>query len=325
MQPPYRNAPGSFPPDAAPKPENPRRLGRSRIYSPADLPERLTHWHSPRVNRWERLCVSAGALTIERREASGTATERLEAGEARWIAPGVRWRVTKTRTDTRFEFEVHADSRGQADAPQSLRSELLDEAERVTVADPDAFSARVNELAPGKCYLLDARFDADDSIEQVLSDGRLFWHPLDAGPQGLTALVSRVSHPFDLAEYLGRDHAVIEAALAGTLRGDAEYERWLTATLGRHLAMEEALVFPAYEAAGGREAWVRGLKNEHRYLREYLGRLDQADGRRKFLRLLDGHDEKEERVVYPDILAKLGKRGETLLAQVKTFPLPAAA
>ncbi len=309
-------------PDITPKPEHPRRLGRSRVYTAEDLPERLSHWHSPRVNRWERLCVTAGTLTIERLDATGSAIEKLQAGEAHWIAPGVRWRVAETGPDTRFEFEVHADSLGQADAPQQLRSELLDEAERVTAADSNALFARVKALAPGERCLVETHCEADDSIAQIFGDDTLFWHPLAARSQGITALAARAEHPFDLAEYLGRDHAVIEATLAGTLRGDEEYGRWLAASLARHLAMEEELLFPAYEAAGGRTAWVRGLKNEHRYLRQYLGELHQADGRRKFLRLLDGHDEKEERVVYPDILAHLGDRAEELLIRITTFPVP---
>ncbi|MDN5864695.1 MAG: hemerythrin domain-containing protein [Gammaproteobacteria bacterium] len=294
------------------------------MYTPGDLPKRLVEWHSPRINRWERLCITAGMLAIEMREASGTACERLEAGESRWIAPGVRWRVAETRPDTRFEFEVHADTLGQADAPQTLRSELLDAAGRVTAADSEGLNAWAHELAPGERRVVGGGFELNGSIVHALTDdGRFFWHPLADGPGGFAALIAHAERPFGLAEYLGRDHAVIEAALAGSLRGDGEYKRWLLATLERHLHIEEELLFPAYLEAGGREAWVHGLQNEHKYLRQYLADLDDPGNRRKFLRLLDGHDEKEERVVYPDILEHLGARAAALLVKSKTFPIPA--
>lgn len=310
-------------PEAASKPENPQRLGRSRTYTAKDLPARLTHWHSPRINRWERLSVAAGALAIERLEASGTVAEQLKAGQTCWIAPGVRWRVVETQPATRFEFEVYADSLGQADAPQTLRSELLDDAERVTVPHPDALLTAANTLAPGERRLIELLYSAGDAIARLLCDETLFWHPLTVEAEGLTALIARAEQPFGLAEYLGRDHAVIEAALAGTLRGNETYRRWLDATLERHLHIEERLLFPAYVEAGGNESWVRGLKNEHQHLRQYLGELHEAHGRRKFMRLLDGHDEKEECTVYPDILDHLGDSAETLLAQAKALAVPA--
>lgn len=306
---------------ALPEPESPRRLGRSRVYTPGDLPGRLKRWHSPRVNRWERLRVTAGRLAIERREAAGAARRELPAGESLWIAPGTRWRVADMPAGTRFEFEVHADSRGEAGAPQTLRSELLDDAQRSVAADAGELSLRLEALAPGERRLIEARFAPDDAAMRGLPGERIFWHPLARSGEAFTVLAARAGKPFGLAEYLGRDHAVIEAALAGMLRGNEEHAWWLGATLERHLHIEEELVFPAYLEAGGREAWVRGLKKEHGYLRRYLGGLDDPGNRRKFLRLLDGHDEKEERVVYPDIADRLGERAATLLPRAKTFPI----
>src|SRR5699024_2049921 len=116
---------------------------------------------------------------------------------ARWIAPGVRWRVTEIRPGSRFEFEVHADTLGQADAPQKLRSELLGTVKRVAVADPAALSAVVNRLAPGERRLIEARFAPGDSAAQTLDGRDLFWHPLAATARGFTALVAASEHPFD--------------------------------------------------------------------------------------------------------------------------------
>jgi hypothetical protein len=208
-----------------------------------------------------------------------------------------------------------------------LRESVLSEAAHATVADTADFARRLEGLRAGARLLLRGALRAPvatSAMERAANAGRgtLFWHPLASDASGFSALVVRTAEPVGLADYLGRDHAVIEAALAGALRGDLEALAWLRASLARHLAIEEQCLFPAYVKAGGREAWVRGLENEHRYLRRYLERLDEDDGRRKFLRLLDGHDEKEERVVYPDLLAHLGPRATALLPQVIVFPIP---
>ncbi|MGH8272613.1 MAG: hemerythrin domain-containing protein, partial [Gammaproteobacteria bacterium] len=300
------------------------RLGRSRRYEKADLPERLTHWHSPRVNRWERLYVTAGALNIERLAAAGTVSEYLKRDDTRWIAPGSRWRIARMSADCAFELEIHAEARSAMPESRPLREALLADAARVPLARESELATLVSSLAPGERCLFQGRFDWREMLRTIMreSGGSVFWHPLAEERSGFIALAVRGTGPVGLAEYLGRDHAVIEAALAGTLRGDAESARWLQATLARHLAIEEELLFPAYVAAGGREAWVRGLMNEHKYLREYLDLLAEPDGRRKFLRLLDGHDEKEERVVYPDIIAHLGAAANDLLESAMIFPVP---
>ena len=115
---------------------------------------------------------------------------------------------------------------------------------------------------------------------------------------------------------------MIEAALGGALAGNAEYGGWLRAVLERHLRIEEQMVFPALLAAGGDDHLVRGLLNEHRFLRQYLAELGDPMGRRKFLRLLDGHDEKEECSVYPDVQARIGAGTDALLARALAWPLP---
>lgn len=317
------NAPTAAPPhhDA---PEHPRRLGRSRTYTAADLSDRLRHWHAPRVNRWERVCVTAGPLGIEYLGAGGVSAVILATGDARWFAPGTRWRVADLPADARFEIEVHADVRGQAEAPQPLRSDLLEGATRTRVADADALARLVDGLAPGARRIVEGAFAVDAVPRLIAGRPTLFWHPLGTGIDRFAALVVRGHQPIDLLTYLGRDHAVIEAALGGALSGDVECNAWLRFTLERHLQVEEQIVFPAYLAAGGRAAWAKGLELEHGWLRKYLGELDQPLSRRHFLRLLDGHDEKEERVVYPDILAHVGTGAAALLTSV-TCRLPTDA
>lgn len=306
-------------------PEQSRLLGRPRVCTALDTPGRLRRWHAPRINRWEQLQVTAGTLAIEYLGAGGVTRATLAAGDRRWLASGTRWRVAGLSTDVCFELGIHAAAKGQAEAPQPLRSDLLEAARRVAIADVAGLQAFARALPVGEWRLVEGPF-AVDALPAALPDMRnFFWHPLAAAAGSCSALLARSTQPLDLAAYLGRDHAVIEAALGGMLAGDQECGRWLQATLERHLRIEEALVFPAYLEAGGQEGWVRGLKNEHRYLRQYLSELDQAASRRKFLRLLDGHDEKEECIVYPDVLARLGVRAEALLVRALGCPLTNAA
>lgn len=322
----HPHAPTPSPTDAATtgqdvEPEQARRLGRSRPYTLANLPERLRQWHAPRINRWERLWVTGGTLAIEYLRASGTTNVELAVQDNRWFAPGTRWRVVRMGPDSAFELEIHADSKGKAEAPQHLRSDLLEEAIAVAVADAGALAALLDALPVGERRIVHAGFAPGAWSGPATGAHMLFWHPLAAAPGAFAVLVARSDRPFDLPAYLGRDHAVIEAALGGALAGDVTADGWLRATLERHLRIEEELVFPAYLAAGGREAWVTGLLKEHTYLRQYLGELDQPLSRRRFLRLLDGHDEKEERVIYPDVLAHVGARAEELLDAAIAFPV----
>jgi hypothetical protein len=301
------------------EPEQPRQIGRSRPYTSADIPGRLRQWHAPRINRWERLCVTSGALVIERFGATGVTSTTLTEGDKIWLGPGIRWRVANMDANNCFELEIHADSKGQAEAPQQLRSELLEEAERVVMTDVSAFEALVQALPAGERRIVEGHFDFDELARMPFDTRTLFWHPLERCAGHFIALIGRSTQRFDLAGYLGRDHAVIEAALGGALSGDVEKYQWLRAALERHLHIEEELIFPAYIETGGSQAWVRGLKNEHKYLRQYLCELDQPASRRKFLRLLDGHDEREEQVVYPDVLVHLGERADELLIPAITY------
>lgn len=293
------------PPDAPPT--STRLLGRSRTYTATDLPARLQHWHAPRANRWERLEVLAGILDVQWLDVAGIDVVHLAAGQTRWIAPGSRWCVLAMDAAARFALEVHADQTVAAAAPQRLRADLLDGAPLRTLDAPGDLPSLFAAIADGQSILLRAGFDGFPSMLEAIAagDGALFWHPLADGPTEWAALVGRTPQPASLGDYLGRDHALIEAALAGALRGDPERMRWLQHLLARHLQIEETILFPAWLAAGGREGWVRGLCNEHRQLREHLPRLDDPFSQRRFLLLLDGHDEKEEQVVYPDIMARV--------------------
>lgn len=301
-----------------------RQLGRSRRYTATSLPRRLDHWHAPRANRWERLIVAAGSLEVEWLYADGTTVDTLHAGDVRWIAPGMRWRVAAMDSQASFELEIHADDAAPVSSPQAARTAWFDGVEERHVADGVVLTQLLTDLAPGEHYLLRCDFyPANHLLRNVMTQAAqsLFWHPLDRGPQHLTAFVARAAQPIGLLDYLGRDHALIEVALTGALRGNAEHARWLRASLLRHLSIEEKLLFPAYLKAHGNAGWVRGLCSEHEHLRSGLQNIGQPAGRRRFLLLLDGHDEKEEQIVYPDVLARLADQADALLTEAITYPL----
>jgi tellurite resistance-related uncharacterized protein len=300
-----------------------RHLGRSRRYGAGDLPERLRHWHAPRANRWEFLRVVEGELDTQWLEAAGVATEHLATGDSCWIAPGSRWRIARMSDGAAFELEVHADDTVTPTAPQLRRAALLDAAATATIANPQQLAGQISRVSPGELLLLRSTIDLESPLREAISTsgGTLFWHPLEARADAHVALIGRTVEPAGLAEYLGRDHAVIEAALAGALRGDPERTRWLHNLLARHLMIEEDILFPAYLAAGGRTGWVQGLLNEHKQLRQHLPHLDNADSQRRFVLLLEGHDEKEEQIVYPAIIESIQKDGAAPAHAVVGLPL----
>lgn len=301
-------------------PPQARRLGKSRVYTLADLPPRLREWHAPRINRWERLLVTAGQLTLAiARPPQPQRQLALTAGAVHVMAPGTRWRVCAMDAATRFELEVHAAPKGQAAAPEPLRSAWLERAHRQSLDTCAQLVHFVSDIAYDKWFVADAAFPVTALSRISLPQAHLTWHPLAVTADGFTALLAVRASALDLMSYLQRDHAVIEAALGGALAGHAEHLAWLRYTLERHLVLEESWLFPAYLQAGGRPEWVKGLCHEHQYLRQYLQAFEHADHQRKLLRLLDGHDEKEERVVYPDIMQHLQTESGAILAQAQNL------
>lgn len=312
---------------AHPQPARPRALGRSRLYQRSDVPERLFQWHAPRANRWVRLRIESGRLAVEHLQVEGVERESMQPGDTRWIAPGSRWRIVHMDDAGSFHLEVHADESIEPSAPQPRRAVLLDEATPFAPPTPAALTARLGAMQPGERCLVRTAFDPVSSLRATMaqSGGRLCWHPLAAGPHW-AALVACAAQPIDMLEYLGRDHAVIEAALTGALRGDATRMAWLRNALARHLVIEEEILFPAYLEAGGTRGWVDGLLKEHRLLERQIDQLDDRDARRRFMLLLEAHDEKEEQVVYPDILARFDDGAAALTQQIMAIgPVHASA
>lgn len=298
-----------------------RKLGRPREFVHADVPGYLRHWHAPRANRWERLHVAAAALDMQRLEPGRIVTRTLRAGETCWIAPGTRWRLDPVAPDARFMLDIHADETSSAAVPQKARSAWLRTRVPVVLKDAAALTALLATLEPGDYQLVQARFALAIPMAAALAEAghTLARHPLAADRDGHVALIVHTLQVVTLADYLARDHAVIEAALACALE-DGDRRHWLRHVLGRHLGIEETLLFPAWLAAGAERAMVDGLLREHADLRAHLGRLDEPASLRRFLLMLEAHDEKEERQVYPAMMDLLESRADELTRKAMCRP-----
>lgn len=295
-----------------------RALGRGRPHRAGDLLPRFSRWHAARANRWEWLHLQRGELVLQWLGEAGSLARSLGDGQSLWLAPGHRWRIARLSEDAEFSLQVFADDSVIADAPQPERARLLEAAPRLEAADAAALAQALADLAPGERRLLRTPFDPAPCVREALADsgGTLTWHPLGADAGTHAALLVRCAEPVDLLDYLGRDHALIEAALVGALGGDAGRERWLRSLLARHLRIEEQDIFPAFLAAGGDPATVRALQREHELLRGHLDNIADPASHRGLLLVLEAHDEKEEQLVYPDFLARIGSRAAALTAAI---------
>lgn len=267
----------------------------------------------------------AGEPVFEWLGIADVAIRRMAAGDGCWIAPGSRWRIARMDANACFELATFADETTTADAPQGVRRVWFDQLPVMQLEAGANPAVVLDALRPGDARLLRAAFDFSAQLVAAIeaNGGKYSWHPLDADSDKCAAVIVFPSEPADLANYMGRDHAVIESALAGALAGDAERGRWLRHALARHLAIEEQLLFPAYLDAGGNDAWIRGLHREHDDLRRHLPHLGHPVSRRRFLLMLDGHDEKEEQLIYPDIVARTTSRAAEWVARAASFALAA--
>lgn len=292
-----------------------RPLGRGRSFTAAELPARFAHWHAARANRWERLVLDSGHLVTAWLEEAGTTRLELGAGQTHWIAPGRRWRILAWSEDVVFSVQMHADDSVQADAPQVERARLLDDTPLAEPTNESELEILLTRLGAGERRLLRTAFDPTDAVRAAMAvaQGRLSWHPLGTHAGQYAALLVCTAEPVDLLDYLGRDHAVIEATLPAALSGDAEREHWLRTLLARHLRIEEERLFPAYLAASGDPALIDALRREHDLLRGHLANIADPASHRGLLLVLEAHDEKEEQIVYPLVAGQLQSNAESFL------------
>jgi iron-sulfur cluster repair protein YtfE (RIC family) len=148
-----------------------------------------------------------------------------------------------------------------------------------------------------------------------------------------------------ISDFMSQDHASChelyasaEQAVASAAREPSHWEQAakksgrLADSLARHFAMEEEVLFPAFEdatgmAGGGPPAVMR---MEHAQMRQLLDRLGQAVAARDaaqwlsvgetLLVMMQQHDMKEESILYPmtdDVLARESGEVVARLAEVR--------
>ena len=131
--------------------------------------------------------------------------------------------------------------------------------------------------------------------------------------------------------FVAVEQAVADAAWA---RADAEFVRFQTA-MQRHFAVEETVLFPAFEARTGmRMGPTEVMRAEHAQMRELLEAAGDSLAARSaddysgyaetVLIMMQQHNLKEENVLYPMCDQHLVRELETLLPQLQqALDLPA--
>jgi hemerythrin-like domain-containing protein len=141
-----------------------------------------------------------------------------------------------------------------------------------------------------------------------------------------------------IREYMTADHrrcdahfvATEDAVLAGEWDAAAAAFRRYGDALDAHLAMEEEVLFPAFEAETGMtDGPTAVMRAEHRELRALLRRVEDALahhdvaawlGSSDMLRVMaQHHDLKEEGVLYPMMTRALAGRESELLAAMASL------
>jgi uncharacterized protein (DUF2249 family) len=174
--------------------------------------------------------------------------------------------------------------------------------------------------------------------------GQFEWSPLEEGPQVYQVeVMKRCAESGTLRrvnEALAWDHDRLDAleqqAFAARAAGDyaraAGLGRLFARGLRRHIAFEEALLFPEFEARTGFDA-DRGptavMRSEHRQIESLVDVLQGAvgdpkasvDAPRQLLHdILAGHNFKEEHVVYPGTDRGLtAEEADALVRRIQSF------
>lgn len=141
------------------------------------------------------------------------------------------------------------------------------------------------------------------------------------------------------SSYMGDDHhhcdELFAAAEASVASGDwagaaAAHRRFLTG-MQRHFAMEEEVLFPAFEAASGSSMGPTAvMRHEHEQMRQLFGEMEQAMREQQIgdylgasetlLVLMQQHNAKEEQILYPMTDRMLEAQQPELLARMQEIP-----
>lgn len=139
-------------------------------------------------------------------------------------------------------------------------------------------------------------------------------------------------------DYLGDDHARCDDLFAQAEKQVADGE-WDAArashdqfiqAMERHLAIEETVVFPAFEQASGSEMGPTAvMRHEHVQMRQLFAAMGQSLQQKNtndylgnsetLLILMRQHNAKEEQILYPMIDRMLASQLPTLLQQMENI------
>jgi uncharacterized protein (DUF2249 family) len=224
--------------------------------------------------------------------------------------------------------------------------ELLDLSALPIAERPERALAAFDRLAPGETLVITASDAAGDLLRRLQAERRgLFeWSLLRPGPPSWTiAIARRAAAPGairEINEALSWDHDRLDALEAEAFRkraeGDLQSAREIyagfAAGLRRHIAFEEQILFPAFEATSGMPPAAGPtavMRAEHREIEDLIGRIEAGIGekdapveelRRSLHAVLGEHNFKEEEVLYPASDQLLGPdRADRLVGQIQRF------
>lgn len=206
------------------------------------------------------------------------------------------------------------------------------------------FLARFDGLAAGEGFSFESDRDPAPLLAELRArrPGMFEWSPdLEEPPRWRTTVTRRGSgQPRTVSDALAWDHDRLDAlereAFAARDRGDAaeagrlfdEFARGLD----RHIAFEEAIVFPAFEETTGHPPTAGPtavMREEHRVIRSLLAEIaaelrdpsaSPVDRRRSLAWVLGEHNGKEEQILYPMTDAALGPDGaDEIVRRIQEF------
>ena len=183
--------------------------------------------------------------------------------------------------------------------------------------------ARLSELAPGDSLVLVAPHDPSKLLHKLIAElpGRLNWVPIEKGPAVWRwHFVARdTSAPRTVSEYLCWDHRRLEELMAAGIAlasaGDWEpaLQRFAEHRVGltHHADIEDAILFPAYDAATGclPDGPTKLMLEEHHGVRNGLADVAAAakahdleslsDAHLRLSDILSEHHAQEEEILFP--------------------------
>jgi uncharacterized protein (DUF2249 family)/hemerythrin-like domain-containing protein len=215
---------------------------------------------------------------------------------------------------------------------------------------PEAAAAEVldrfDALYPGERFVLVGGDAGVETLRRLQTErpGAFEWSPLAVGPPiWRTEIEKRDSHRPNargVQEALSWDHARLDAleaaAFGARSQGDLPeaFDLYAEFSLGlrRHIGFEEDLLFPAFELGTGMPPAAGPtavMRMEHREIERLLESIAAGIGdaaaevdalRARLHVVLDNHNVKEERVLYPTIDQMLGaKDAQRLVARIQRY------